>query len=67
MPPVENLIVLDQYWKDDEKHCGSDWKGNEVLKGDEVIHDPGLDEIIMKEDLVDYLKEKYGFEEIVAE
>lgn len=50
-----------------EKHCGTDWRGSEVLAGDEVIHDPQLDEIILKEDLVDYLKEKYGFVETVAE
>lgn len=64
---VENPMVIDEVWKDAEKHCGTDWQGSEVLAGDEVLHDPQLNEVIMKEDLVDYLKDKYGFREIIAE
>ncbi len=43
-------------------HWGTDWQGNEVLTGDNIVHDPQLDEVIVQQDLVEYLKEKYGFE-----
>lgn len=66
--PVVTYINRTGYPQDmQETHWGSDWQGNEILHGDEIIHDPQLDEIIMKEDLLDYLIKKYGFKEIVAE
>jgi hypothetical protein len=40
-------------------NCGSDYFGFEILAGDEVIEYDG--EIVLKENLVDYLKEM-GFE-----
>lgn len=72
MANVENLIVLDGYWKDGEEHWGSDYKGNEVLTGDEIVIDPANDEVVrisghIDQDLKDYLVEKLGFEFKVAE
>ncbi|RWR06710.1 hypothetical protein QNH23_06260 [Siminovitchia fortis] len=49
------------------KHWGSDWRGNEVLEGDQIVHDPQLDEVFLMGDLFKYLKEKYGFEFMKAE
>lgn len=64
---VENLIILDSYWKDKEQVSRKDWQGVEVLKGDEVIHDPGMDELVQIDNVLEYVKKKYGFEEIVVE
>lgn len=48
--------------KEKSAHWGNDWKGNEILTGDQIVHDPQQDEVILQSDLADYLKEKYGFE-----
>lgn len=67
MPSVENLIVLDSFWKDDEQEFGRDWKGHVVMKGDRNLFDPENDVVIPEEDLLDYVIGKLGFQFITAE
>ena len=46
---------------------GTDWQGNEVLEGDDVVFDPNTDEAIQRNDLELYLKQRYGFEFVSEE
>lgn len=44
------------------EHFGTDYFGNEVLKGDSVVIDPSNGEMILEDSLEDYLIEVKGFQ-----
>ncbi|MGE7121832.1 YqaI family protein [Peribacillus sp. NPDC046944] len=45
-----------------EEAIGVDYFGNEVWPGDDYFEDPQNGEIVMQENLQDYMSEVYGFE-----
>jgi Hypothetical protein Yqai len=49
------------------EHCGTDFFGDEILEGDEVIEDQEAGELVLKENLEKYLNEEYGFKFTIAE
>lgn len=49
------------------EHCGTDFFGDEILAGDEIIEDQEANEIVLKENLEKYLNEEYGFKFTIAE
>lgn len=55
--PVENPMVLDHLWNDDEKVWGIDALGDEIMEGDAIVEIDG--EIVLKSNLEDYLVEYY--------
>ncbi|QOS90242.1 YqaI family protein [Peribacillus sp. JNUCC41] len=44
------------------EHFGTDYFGNEVLKGDSVVLDPSNGEMVLEDSLEDYLIEVKGFQ-----
>lgn len=44
------------------EHFGTDYFGNEVLKGDSVVIDPSNGEMVLEDSLEDYLIEVKGFQ-----
>lgn len=50
---------------DQPEHCGIDYLGDEILDGDDIVIDDG--EIILKENLEEYLSDVYGFKFTTAE
>ena len=44
------------------EHFGTDYFGNEVLRGDSVVIDPSNGELILEDSLEDYLIEVKGFQ-----
>ncbi|WP_258832843.1 YqaI family protein [Peribacillus frigoritolerans] len=44
------------------EHFGTDYFGNEVLRGDSVVIDPSNGEMILEDCLEDYLIEMKGFQ-----
>lgn len=55
---VENPMVLDSHWNDHEKHWGTDAMGKEILEGDSIIEID--DDVVLENNLEDYLIEKLG-------
>jgi hypothetical protein len=49
------------------EHNGIDYFGNEILVGDSIITDPDNGEVILEENLEDYLIEKCKFHFSIAE
>lgn len=49
------------------EHAGSDYFGDEILVGDEIVTDPNTREVVLKENIVQYLKVVYAFQFITAE
>jgi hypothetical protein len=49
------------------EHNGIDYFGNEILIGDSIITDPENGEVILEENLEDYLIEKCKFHFSIAE
>lgn len=43
------------------EHVGTDFCGHEILIGDSIVLDPSTGEIVLKENLEEYLSEVYGF------
>lgn len=65
--PMVTMINKTGYSADmQEKSCGSDLFGNEVLVGDEIVILPN-GEMLLEDSLEDYLIEKLGFEFKTAE
>jgi hypothetical protein len=49
------------------QHFGIDAMGDEILIGDSIVVDPTNDEIILEDNLEDYLIERLGFRFMKAE
>jgi hypothetical protein len=49
------------------EHFGIDAMGDEILVGDSIVVDPTNDEIILEDNLEDYLIERLGFRFMKAE
>ncbi|WP_153124625.1 YqaI family protein [Peribacillus tepidiphilus] len=49
------------------EHNGFDFFGTEILDGDEIVIDENNGEVVLKENLEDYLTEVYGFRFTTAE
>ncbi|WP_144528761.1 YqaI family protein [Peribacillus simplex] len=49
------------------KHAGIDFYGHEILIGDSIVMDPSTGEVVLKENLENYLSELYGFSFKTAE
>ncbi|MEK3890213.1 YqaI family protein [Bacillus sp. FSL K6-3431] len=58
MPPVENPMVIDALWNDQEKHWGTDAMGEEIFEGESIVEIDG--ETILEDNLEDYLVEHLG-------
>lgn len=66
--PVVTYINRTGYPQDmQETHWGSDYNGNEIMHGDNIVFDPNTDEVILEEDLQEYLVNRLGFQFKVAE
>ncbi|EIJ79164.1 hypothetical protein PB1_16444 [Bacillus methanolicus PB1] len=48
-------------------HAGIDYFGSEILAGDEIVIDENTGEVVLKENLEDYLVEVYEFRFTTAE
>lgn len=48
--------------REQQEHAGMDYFGNEILVGDDIFEDPNNGEVVLKENLEEYLAEVYGFE-----
>ncbi len=44
------------------EHTGSDYFGDEILVGDEIVTDPNTREVVLKENFAKYLKVVYDFQ-----
>jgi hypothetical protein len=53
--------------QDQPEHFGIDAMGDEILVGDSIVVDPTNDEIILEDNLEDYLIERLGFRFMKAE
>jgi hypothetical protein len=49
------------------EHFGIDATGDEILVGDSIVVDPNTGEIVLEDNLEDYLIERLGFRFIKAE
>lgn len=49
------------------EHNGFDFFGTEILDGDEIVIDESNGEVVLKENLEQYLSEVYGFQFTTAE
>lgn len=64
MPGVENPVVVDSLWNDQEKICGVDATGEEIFEGESIVEING--EVVLEHNLEDYLVEHHGAKFTIA-